>query len=309
MMTGPHAAVCPIARQSDARHEEPLTAHRPPQTRFVELCDQRFLSSGSDHHHHQQQQQSLNSNQVYWLDDQTVSVYNSLLPYRSLEVSPGVADEQQSLASFNLGGQQHEQEQQQQQQQARRRQEQLVESFSHYEPVRPAQNDLNNLRPEPRIIQRVKANKKERRRTQSINQAFGELRRHIPDVPSDTKLSKIKTLRLAISYINHLVAILNRKPDEQQAQVEPAKTVKRESVEVTNRGNQAHRPRELQRMMNVAARTTNPDEHQAHRSRNNLVAQGELGGGKPVRDRRHRTGWPEIVWTTATTSSATSSNA
>ena len=36
------------------------------------------------------------------------------------------------------------------------------------------------------------ANKKERRRTHSINTAFTNLRDRIPNVPSDTKLSKIK---------------------------------------------------------------------------------------------------------------------
>nr|SJX71935.1 bHLH transcription factor Hand-2 [Nematostella vectensis] len=46
--------------------------------------------------------------------------------------------------------------------------------------------------------------KKERRRTENINAAFAELRKHIPNVPSDTKLSKIKTLQLAMSYIHHL---------------------------------------------------------------------------------------------------------
>ena len=46
--------------------------------------------------------------------------------------------------------------------------------------------------------------KKERRRTRNINAAFDELRRHIPNVPPDTKLSKIKTLKLAMSYIHHL---------------------------------------------------------------------------------------------------------
>ncbi|XP_012287277.1 heart- and neural crest derivatives-expressed protein 1 [Orussus abietinus] len=52
------------------------------------------------------------------------------------------------------------------------------------------------------------ANKKERRRTQSINNAFADLRDCIPNVPADTKLSKIKTLRLAASYIGYLMAVL-----------------------------------------------------------------------------------------------------
>ncbi|KRF81698.1 uncharacterized protein Dvir_GJ17522, isoform D [Drosophila virilis] len=40
------------------------------------------------------------------------------------------------------------------------------------------------------IKKRNTANKKERRRTQSINNAFSCLRERIPNVPSDTKLSK-----------------------------------------------------------------------------------------------------------------------
>lgn len=73
---------------------------------------------------------------------------------------------------------------------------------------------------EPRLLQcavpvvrvvkrRNTANKKERRRTQSINNAFSDLRDCIPNVPSDTKLSKIKTLRLATSYISYLMTVLD----------------------------------------------------------------------------------------------------
>ena len=51
------------------------------------------------------------------------------------------------------------------------------------------------------------SNKKERRRTQSINNAFASLRDCIPNVPTDTKLSKIKTLRLATSYIDYLMQV------------------------------------------------------------------------------------------------------
>jgi heart-and neural crest derivatives-expressed protein 2 len=60
------------------------------------------------------------------------------------------------------------------------------------------------------VKRRVTANRKERRRTQSINTAFSQLRGCIPNVPSDTKLSKIKTLRLAKSYISHLMDVLNK---------------------------------------------------------------------------------------------------
>lgn len=59
------------------------------------------------------------------------------------------------------------------------------------------------------VKRRVTANKKERRRTQSINSAFSNLRDCIPNVPADTKLSKIKTLRLATSYIAYLMELLD----------------------------------------------------------------------------------------------------
>lgn len=64
--------------------------------------------------------------------------------------------------------------------------------------------------PVVRVVKRRNtANKKERRRTQSINNAFSDLRDCIPNVPSDTKLSKIKTLRLATSYISYLMDVLD----------------------------------------------------------------------------------------------------
>lgn len=63
--------------------------------------------------------------------------------------------------------------------------------------------------------QRNLANRKERKRTQTMNSAFEDLRQHIPNVPVDTKLSKIKTLRLAISYIRYLMDVLEETKDGQ----------------------------------------------------------------------------------------------
>lgn len=42
----------------------------------------------------------------------------------------------------------------------------------------------------------------------SVNSAFNKLRHLIPTEPIDRKLSKIETLRLAQSYIDHLAAVL-----------------------------------------------------------------------------------------------------
>lgn len=56
--------------------------------------------------------------------------------------------------------------------------------------------------------QRQVANQRERDRTHSVNSAFVQLRTLIPTEPLDRKLSKIETLRLAGSYINHLHSVL-----------------------------------------------------------------------------------------------------
>ncbi|XP_064648506.1 twist-related protein-like [Lineus longissimus] len=55
--------------------------------------------------------------------------------------------------------------------------------------------------------QRVLANVRERQRTQSLNDAFSQLRKIIPTLPSD-KLSKIQTLKLATKYIDFLYQVL-----------------------------------------------------------------------------------------------------
>ncbi|XP_008215307.1 protein twist isoform X2 [Nasonia vitripennis] len=56
--------------------------------------------------------------------------------------------------------------------------------------------------------QRVMANVRERQRTQSLNEAFTQLRKSIPTLPSD-KLSKIQTLKLATKYIDFLEKVLH----------------------------------------------------------------------------------------------------
>ncbi|XP_023941572.1 pancreas transcription factor 1 subunit alpha [Bicyclus anynana] len=54
------------------------------------------------------------------------------------------------------------------------------------------------------IQQRQAANLRERRRMQSINDAFEGLRAHIPTLPYEKRLSKVDTLKLAIGYISFL---------------------------------------------------------------------------------------------------------
>lgn len=59
------------------------------------------------------------------------------------------------------------------------------------------------------VVQRHAANLRERKRMQSINEAFEGLRHHIPTLPYEKRLSKVDTLRLAIGYIGFLTEIIN----------------------------------------------------------------------------------------------------
>ncbi|XP_049598058.1 heart- and neural crest derivatives-expressed protein 1-like [Syngnathus scovelli] len=109
---------------------------------------------------------------------------------------------------------------------------------------------------------RASGPKKERRRTESINTAFAELRECIPNVPADTKLSKIKTLRLATSYIAYLMDVLAKDSGETEG-------FKAEIKKFDNRD--LKRKREM----------------------NEGPAPDSFGTEKKVKG---RTGWPQQVW-------------
>lgn len=111
--------------------------------------------------------------------------------------------------------------------------------------------------------------RKERRRTESINSAFSELRECIPNVPADTKLSKIKTLRLATSYIAYLMETLAKDSQGGETEAFRADLKKMESRE-------GKRKRETSEPANVAR-------------------SGGGGGGGDKR-MKGRTGWPQQVW-------------
>ncbi|KAG0428423.1 hypothetical protein HPB47_024583 [Ixodes persulcatus] len=124
--------------------------------------------------------------------------------------------------------------------------------------------------PAPRgVKRRVTANRKERRRTQSINNAFAELRECIPNVPADTKLSKIKTLRLATSYIAYLMDLLQGPPGSAQGSCFKAELHGRELM---------HRP------------VGSPEE----RRRKDLAHA--MQAAQSEKRARGRTGWPQHVW-------------
>lgn len=67
--------------------------------------------------------------------------------------------------------------------------------------------------------QRQAANMRERRRMQNINEAFEGLRSHIPTLPYEKKLSKVDTLKLAISYIHFLGEMVRKDKTGQDADI------------------------------------------------------------------------------------------
>ncbi|XP_072402260.1 heart- and neural crest derivatives-expressed protein 2-like [Diabrotica undecimpunctata] len=125
------------------------------------------------------------------------------------------------------------------------------------------------------VKRRTTANKKERRRTQSINMAYADLRDCIPNVPADTKLSKIKTLRLATSYISYLTHALETDDPAGGFKAEIG-TISRKSNNQINLSNSAQ----------VNGCTV---EHITTES----VNSEDLSNSRKAKG---RTGWPQHVW-------------
>lgn len=59
------------------------------------------------------------------------------------------------------------------------------------------------------MAQRRAANIRERRRMFNLNEAFDKLRRKVPTFAYEKRLSRIETLRLAITYISFMVELLD----------------------------------------------------------------------------------------------------
>lgn len=62
----------------------------------------------------------------------------------------------------------------------------------------------------------ARRNERERNRVRLVNDGFSSLRQHIPYFPDKKKLSKVETLRCAVSYIKHLQKLIEEH-DEQLA--------------------------------------------------------------------------------------------
>lgn len=142
------------------------------------------------------------------------------------------------------------------------------------------------------VKRRVTADRKERRRTQSINNAFAELRECIPNVPADTKLSKIKTLRLATSYIAYLMDLLQGPPEAAAHQACFKADLQAAHAALTL--HQQHQQQQLQQLNHQQQQLPHqltplgsPDD--ARRKELASVVQAEKRG-------KGRTGWPQHVW-------------
>ena len=89
--------------------------------------------------------------------------------------------------------------------------------------------------PNQQIAQRHAANLRERKRMQSINEAFEGLRHHIPTLPYEKRLSKVDTLRLAIGYIGFLTEMISSDMSHSQA-LQPTSAEQPRKVMICHRG-------------------------------------------------------------------------
>lgn len=98
---------------------------------------------------------------------------------------------------------------------------QVSPQFSYNADSHDEKNNLKRKRrhksPSQQLLQRHSANLRERKRMQSINEAFEGLRKHIPTLPYEKRLSKVDTLRLAIGYIGFLTEMINSDMSHNQA--------------------------------------------------------------------------------------------
>ncbi|XP_066254972.1 heart- and neural crest derivatives-expressed protein 2-like [Euwallacea similis] len=155
---------------------------------------------------------------------------------------------------------------------------------NHYSPYRTSLTGEPGLGPPfVRVVKRRStANKKERRRTQSINNAYQDLRSCIPNVPIDTKLSKIKTLRLATSYISYLTRALETDDTPGTFKAELG-TLSRKSSNSSSSNNSSQQSSTNSHHCSSSSSHGSPKSDISEDASNSRKAKG-------------RTGWPQHVW-------------
>uniref|UniRef100_F6PZI7 BHLH domain-containing protein n=1 Tax=Ciona intestinalis TaxID=7719 RepID=F6PZI7_CIOIN len=132
---------------------------------------------------------------------------------------------------------------------------------------------------------------KEKKRTECINKAFSDLRKCIPNVPSDTKLSKIKTLHLASSYIAYLSDILKH---SDTGDCTGGKGFRADLKALKSRERRKSFRKGLSDTHNGTGTT-----HLIKRASNGGTGTCGTASDDPEKPRKGRTGWPEKVWAQA----------
>ncbi|CAH8520205.1 unnamed protein product [Schistosoma turkestanicum] len=87
----------------------------------------------------------------------------------------------------------------------------LTQNYIEDSPI--VQNNPNNNNSKYRrnpIKRKQHQREQDKNRTKTLNTAFCRLRSCLPEIPKDTKLTKIRTLRYAITYIRQLIDLINQ---------------------------------------------------------------------------------------------------
>ena len=76
----------------------------------------------------------------------------------------------------------------------------------------PVPHPLYDCNLEPAFIR--KRNERERIRVRHVNEGYARLREHLPNEPTEKRMSKVQTLRAAIRYIRRLETLLDTTKDK-----------------------------------------------------------------------------------------------
>ena len=76
----------------------------------------------------------------------------------------------------------------------------------------PVPHPLYDCNLEPAFIR--KRNERERIRVRHVNEGYARLREHLPNEPTEKRMSKVETLRAAIRYIQKLEMLLDSTKDK-----------------------------------------------------------------------------------------------
>lgn len=184
--------------------------HYSPDTQLIDLSS---TVVGSDHLHHRLPvgfYQPYHHPQPYYHEEVDTKVFQKYYPQEPV-YQPQPQTYPQEQVEFKVEKPEYQPQihvKAASELRKRKRKVSEVDSDNSCSSTRSSKVRRKNASEEELQSQRVMANVRERQRTQSLNDAFSQVRKSIPTLPSD-KLSKIETLRLATKYINFLHQVLH----------------------------------------------------------------------------------------------------